>query len=302
MQSLPSPYILVGDEIFAHDEAKVSASDRGFLYGDGIYETLRIYGGVPFEMEEHLERLHESAEALYMHLPWSDGELADKIRRTLEANETAEGRLRITVTRGEGDVRARPEELRSPEIVIRAQPYEPPGDEFYRRGVGVEISERIRNLPGALDPAIKSGNLLNNLLARFEMRQRDTFEILLPNSRGELTEGSLSNIFLVDGHSRLLTPSAESGILLGITRKWVMDLARGLGMEVVEKAVMPEELFEAKEAFITASTLEILPVKEVEGRTIGAGEAGPETLKLLDAYRQRVREYCANFRWPDPGE
>jgi branched-chain amino acid aminotransferase len=299
MKSLPSPYILVGDEIFAHHEAKVSASDRGFLYGDGIYETLRIYQGIPFEMEEHLGRLRESAEALYMFLPWSDEELARKIRRTLEANHTQEGRLRITVTRGEGDVRARPEELREPVIVIRAQPYEPPGEDYYHRGVSVEISERIRNLPDALDPAIKSGNLLNNLLARFEMRSKSTFETLLPNARGELTEGSLSNIFLVDVEGRLITPSAESGILLGITRKWVMDLAEGSGLEVLEKGVTAAELYEAREAFITASTLEILPVTRVEDKTIGLGQAGPVTLALLETYREGVNDYIQSFRWPE---
>jgi len=299
MKSLRSPYILVGDEIFAHHEAKVSASDRGFLYGDGIYETLRIYRGIPFEMEEHLERLRESAEALYMFLPWSDEELAKKIRRTLEANETQEGRLRITVTRGEGDVRALPEDLRDPVIVIRAQPYEPPAEDFYQRGVNVEISERIRNLPDALDPAIKSGNLLNNLLARFEMRSKNTFETLLPNARGELTEGSLSNIFLVDGEGRVITPSADSGILLGITRKWVMELARASGLEVVEKAVMAEELLQAREAFVTASTLEILSVTRVEDTRIGQGEAGPVTLALLKAYRQGVLDYVQSFNWPE---
>ncbi|MBC8366720.1 aminotransferase class IV [bacterium] len=299
MKSLPSPYILVGDEIFPHHEAKVSASDRGFLYGDGIYETLRIYQGIPFEMEEHLGRLRESAEALYMVLPWSDEELARKIQRTLEANETQEGRLRITVTRGEGDVRARPEDLRNPVIVIRAQPYEPPAEDFYLRGVSVEISERIRNLPDALDPAIKSGNLLNNLLARFEMRNEGTFETLLPNARGELTEGSLSNLFLVDGKGRLVTPSADSGILLGITRKWVIDLARTSGLEVLEKAVLAEELYEAQEAFITASTLEILPVTRVEDKPIGNGVAGSVTLALLETYRQGVRDYIESFDWPE---
>jgi branched-chain amino acid aminotransferase len=298
MQSLPSPFILVGDEIFSHDEAKISASDRGFLYGDGIYETLRIYGGAPFEMEEHLTRLRESARALYMFLPWGDGELADKIRRTLEANNTVEGRLRITVTRGEGDVRRRPEEMSDPVIVIRAQPYEPPASDLYHHGVEVEISSRIRNVPGALDPAIKSGNLLNNLLARFEMHSREAFEVLLPNLRGELTEGSLSNIFLVDAQGRLLTPWPESGILMGITRKHVMELARAMGIELLEQPVFPEDLLAAKEAFITASTLEILPIRRVEQTDIGEGRAGSLTLALLDAYRKRVGEYCSHFQWP----
>jgi len=300
MRSLPSPYILIGDEVFPRSRAKVSASDRGFLYGDGIYETLRIYGGRPFEMEEHLGRLRESAAALYMHFPWSDRQLAGKIRRTLEANETVEGRLRITVTRGEGDVRARPEALLEPLIVIRAQPYEPPPDGLYRCGVKVEISRRVRNIPGALDPSIKSGNLLNNLLARFEMRDDEAFETLLPNPQGELTEGSLSNFFLVDSRGSLLTPRPESGILLGITRKNVMELAREEGLEVLEQAVFPGDVAEAREAFITASTLEILPVSRVEATEIGEGRAGPVTLGLLEAYRRRVRAYIEEFRWPDP--
>ena len=292
MKTKPAPHVLIGDRLLPREEACVSVEDRGFLYGDGIYETLRIYGGCPYLLGEHLRRLRKSAHLLYMELPWSDRELAGRIARLLEANRIPESRLRVTVTRGLGDVRARPDQMRDPLLVARQEGLTPPPPELYEKGVSVEIVERLRNLPGALDPAIKSGNLLNNLLARFEMKNPDSFEILLPNHRGELTEGSLSNLFLVDGRGRLVTPSPECGLLLGITREHVMLLARGQGLEVLEARVMPEDLLAAREAFITASTLEIMPVARVGEHKIGEGRPGPVTRRLREAYRLEVCEYC----------
>ncbi len=291
-RALPaSAYVLIDDELHPRARAALPVSDRGFLFGDAVYETLRAYGGCPFLLEEHLQRLRRSATALYLDLPWTDAELAARLRRLLAANRIGEGRIRITVTRGSGDVRARPDQLGPPRLVMSAEPLAAE-DEVIQEGVKVEISRRVRNLPDALDPAIKSGNLLNNLLARFEMKDPDSFEVLLPNQQGELTEGSLSNLFIVDETGRLRTPALASGLLPGITRALVLELAALEGLATAEVAIMPAELLAAREAFLTASTIEILPVAQVEERMFPAPLPGPRTLLLRERYRARVRDYC----------
>ncbi|MDP6418183.1 MAG: aminotransferase class IV [Candidatus Krumholzibacteria bacterium] len=296
MKAEMASHVLLNLRVIPVGEAKVSVSDRGFLFGDGIYETLRVYGGCPFLLDEHLLRLRESGRSIYLDLPWSDGELKEGVRELLETNRISEGRMRITVTRGIGDVRARPHEMKDPLLVIRVEHYEAPAEDYYETGVKVEIADRFRNLPAALDPAVKSGNFLNNLLARFEMKREDSFEILLPNHRGELTEGSLSNLFLVDERGKLLTPSPESGLLLGITRSHVLEIARSEGLDLRECTILPRDLREASEAFLTASTLEILPIAFVEEKRIGEPGMGPVTAMLREAYRREVLEYCHRKR------
>lgn len=286
--------VLIGDRLLPRDEAVLPVSDRGFLYGDAVYETLRAYEGHPFLLPQHLERLRRSASALYMSLPWSSAELALRLLRLLDANSIDQGRIRITVTRGMGDLRASLDEMGTPHLIMTADPLTPPAAEVYERGVSVEIASRIRNLPGALDPAIKSGNLLNNLLARFEMKHADTFEVLMPNHRGELSEGSLSNLFIVDDAGRLHTPGEESGLLAGITRALVIEIARNEGLECIEGRLTREDLMAAREAFLTASTMELLPIRRVDGERIGPGGAGSMTTLLLERYRERVREDCAS--------
>jgi branched-chain amino acid aminotransferase len=168
---------------------------------------------------------------------------------------------------------------------------EPLPEDVVSDPVGVEIASRVRNLPGALDPAIKSGNFLNNILARFEMRDPSVFEVLLPNHEGDLTEGSLSNLFIVDGEGVLLTPGSGSGLLPGITRDLVMTLARDEGIPVSETSVRPDNLFAAKEAFLTASTIEILPIHSVDGRKLAGAAPGEMTTLLQARYREAVNAY-----------
>ncbi len=280
-------FVLIDDRLLPAAEACLPVSDRGFLYGDAVYETLRSYGGRPFLLAAHLERLARSARAIYLELPWPAAELGARLARLLAANRIDAGRLRITVTRGEGDLRARPEQLGPPRLVMTAEPFVPPPAALYAQGVPVEIAARPRNLPGALDPAIKSGNLLNTLLARFEMRAPDSFEVIMLNHRGELGEASLANLFLVDAAGVLRTPALASGILAGITRGLVLELARAEGLEVREGPLAPVALFEAHEAFLTASTLEIMPIASVDGRPLVAA-AGPLTRRLQARYRDRV--------------
>ncbi len=290
-KSMVPQQILVGDRIVPAEQAVLSVSDRGFLYGDAVYETLRAYQGIPFLIDEHLRRLRRSAASLYLELPWNDADLKERLGRLLEANRIREGRMRINVTRGVGDIRARQAELRSPSLTMTTDHL--PADVAPAPSVAVEIATRMRNLPGALDPAIKSANFLNNILARFEMRDPQAFEVLLPNHVGELTEGSLSNLFIVTASGELITPASDSGLLPGITRDLVMQLGREAGLVTREAVVRPLDLFAAHEAFLTASTIEILPIHSVDGNSIG-GEAPGKVARLLQkGYRRKVEEYLS---------
>ncbi len=280
-------FVLLDDRLVPAGEACLPVSDRGFLYGDAVYETLRSYGGRPFRLNAHLERLARSARAIYLDLPWPAAELAVRLDRLLAANRIDAGRLRITVTRGPGDLRARPEQLGPPRLLMTAEPFTPLPEALYARGVPVEIAARPRNLPGALDPAIKSGNLLNTLLARFEMRDPASFEVIMLNHRGELGEASLANLFLVDAQGVLRTPALDSGILAGITRGLVLELARAAGLDPQEGPLAPAALFAAREAFLTASTLEVMPIASVDGLPLPAA-AGPVARHLHARYRERV--------------
>lgn len=286
-----SDYVLIGDEVIPIAEACLPIGDRGFLFGDAVYETLRSYDGCPFLLHEHLRRLRHSAAALYMELPWTDADLAERLQRLLRANRIDAGRIRITVTRGDGDVRALPDQIGPPRLVMSAEALAPLPAHL-AGGVRVEISRRIRNLPSALDPAIKSANLLNNLLARFEMKSADSYEVLLPNHDGELTEGSLTNLFLIDGEGCLRTPALESGLLAGITRALVLTLAEEEDIPTAECRITPDELLDAREAFLTASTIEIMPIGWVEDRPLADPIPGPVTRRLQECYRECVRDYC----------
>ncbi|MCP4547775.1 MAG: hypothetical protein GY835_15040 [bacterium] len=286
-------YVLIDETLIPEGQACLPVTDRGFLFGDAIYETLRSYNGRPFLVEEHFERLRSSADAIYLQLPWSDADLRERLERLLTANSLNESRIRITVTRGDGDMRAcTPEELGPPRLVITARPFQPVAPILYQQGVKVEIADRVRNHPAALDPAIKSGNLLNNVLARLEKRDPESFEVLLPNHLGNIAEGTHTNIFLVDAAGRLHTPSLASGLLPGITRALILQLAERDNVEVVEGEMSAIDLFGAREVFITASTIEILPVSRVDDHVPKMATPGEITRRLSSMYRRSVESYC----------
>jgi branched-chain amino acid aminotransferase len=267
------------------EQATVSVLDNGFTFGDSVYETLRTYASRPFHLDRHLDRLRASAGRLGIAIPQHDAELARRVDAVLERAANAESYIRLVVSRGVGEVSYRLDRVHGPTVVVLVKPHEPPAAACYELGVEATLSSFRRNHPAALDPAIKSCNLLNNLLAAREAQARGAFEPILLNQAGELAEGGSSNLFLVRS-GRLLTPPLSAGILPGITRAVVLELARALDIASDERTLLPDELFGADEAFITSSLKETLPLRAVDGRPIGPGKPGPITQRLLAAFRE----------------
>ncbi len=267
------------------EQATVSVLDNGFTFGDSVYETLRTYGGRPFHLDRHTRRLRASAGRLGIAVPQDDAELARRVAAVLERAANAESYIRVMVSRGVGDVSYRLDRVLGPTVVVLVKPFDAFPEPCYLEGVDVTVSSLRRNHPAALDPAIKSCNLLNNLLAAREARERGAFEPILLNHAGELAEGGSSNLFLVR-EGALLTPPLSAGILPGITRAVVLELAAGLGIPAAEATLWPADLLAADEAFLTSSLKEAMPVRSVDGAPIGVGRPGPVTQRLLAAYRE----------------
>jgi branched-chain amino acid aminotransferase len=275
----------VNGEITPAELAHVSVLDNGFLFGDAVYETLRTYGGRPFHLDRHLARLRRSARRLAIPLPEGDDGLTRDADALLRRAANSESYLRIIVSRGAGDASYRFDRVKGPTIVMLCKPYEPLPDRYYAEGVPVIVSAVRRNPPRALDPAIKSCNLINNILATQEAQAKGAMEPLLLNETGEVAEGAGSNVFLVkDGV--LLTPPLEAGILPGVTRQVVLELARAQETTVREEPIAVKDLLAADEAFITSTLKELVPIASVDGAPLGRGRPGPITLRLLEAFRQ----------------
>jgi len=277
-------WVYLNDRFVPQEEAVVSVFDHGFLYGDGVYETLRAYRGRVFQLAEHLARLERSASRIQLRLPVGPERLADLVRESLRRNQLQEAYLRITLSRGTGEIGLDPALCKSPTLVIIAKPFQPYPESIYADGVAVIIAKTRRNLPEALSPQVKSLNFLNNILAKMEAKTAGAHEALMLNHRGELTEGTTSNVFTVRG-GRLLTPSVESGILEGITRGLVLQLAAELGIPSEETRLTVEDLTRAEECFLTNTTQEVLPVTQVDGRMIGNGRPGGITRRLHASFR-----------------
>ncbi len=274
--------------------AVVSVFDHGFLYGEGVYETLRTYGGEPFLFERHMRRLRTSASMLALPIPIDDAEIDDRFRATMRAGgldggTDKEAYIRLLVTRGVGDLSYDPAVCPEPSIVVIVKPQVDPPREAFQRGVGVAIVSTVRNHPATVNPLIKSNNLLNNALAMQEAVRRGAFEGVMRNYRGELAEGTTSNLFIVK-HGAALTPPLDAGLLPGITREFVFELGADRAVPVREAVLRDDDLFGADEAFLTSTTREIVPIVQVDNRPIGTGVPGPITLALLDAFRRKAQE------------
>jgi branched-chain amino acid aminotransferase len=291
-----SATINVNGRITGERDGVISVLDHGFLYGEGVYEVVRAYGREPFLLDRHLRRMRTSASMIDLPMPFSDEEITARIADTAAAfceqpeNRGADGLyVRFLLTRGAGEISYDPHGCPTPSLVIIVKAIAAPAAEAFARGVGVVLVSVVRNHPGSLNPLIKSNNLLNNALAAQEAIRRGAFEGVMHNHRGEVSEGSSTNIFIVR-NGTVLTPPLDAGLLSGITRGLVLELGPGIGLPMGEVALCDADLFTADEAFVTSTTRELVPVVRVDDRTIGAGVPGPITKRLLDAYRGKVRE------------
>jgi branched-chain amino acid aminotransferase len=267
--------------------ARISVFDRGFLYGDSIYEVLRTYGGEPFELEAHLRRLRRSAALIGLRLPLSMARLRARLAAALRAAGNRESYVRLIVTRGEGPIGLDPALAVHPHVIVLVRPLHPPPAEVYARGVSIRVVDVRRNLRQAIDPAAKTGNYLNNVLALREARARGGYEALMLDARGRVAEGSTSNVFAVFGR-RVATPPLD-GILAGVTRDLVLKLARKLGHPAEERPLRRADLLRADELFLTSTLREVVPIARVDGRRVGRGAPGEITRRLLEAFRERAR-------------
>jgi branched-chain amino acid aminotransferase len=284
----------VNGRISGEREAVIPVFDHGFLYGEGVYETLRTYHERPFLLDRHLRRLRTSAEMISLSVPLTDDQFEARIAETARAASTQLGAgpcdwyIRILLTRGVGELTYDPAACPTPSVVIVVKPFEAPKPEVYEQGVMVALVSIVRNHPDSVNPLIKSNNLLNNALAMQEAFRRGAFEGVMRNYRGELSECTTANLFVVK-NGEALTPPLASGLLAGITRELVFELGRAEAIPVREAVLRDKDLFEADEVFLTSTTRELLPITRVDEREIGNGRPGPVTRRLLDAFRHQAQ-------------
>lgn len=281
-----SELVYLNGALIPRSQAVIPVTDYGFLYGFGLFETMRAYHGQVFRLDRHLRRLTRSAEILGLAEGIPD--LTGAVRETIRVNRLSDARIRITVSIGEGGMVPDPGTCRKPTVLILAGPYQPYSEPVYERGFEVITSSIRRNSQSPLS-RLKSANYLESLLAKQEAKKTGADEALCLNEKGLVAEASMSNIFLVCDGS-LLTPKEDSGILPGITRETVLELADRLKIGFSERDISPEEAFQAEEAFLTNSLLEIMPLTKLDGQPIGSGRTGPVTQKLRAAYQKLVLE------------
>ena len=280
-----SATVNVNGRITAESDAVISVFDHGFLYGEGIYETMRTYHRRPFLYDRHLKRLRRSARMIELALPFTDEELAAQIRSTQAcAKIDGEVYIRVLVTRGIGELTYDLKATPNPSIVIIVKPQVDPEPEAYDRGVRVVLVDIVRNHPDSVNPMIKSNNLMNSALAMQEALKSNAFEGVMRNYRGELSECTTSNLFIVK-NGVALTPPLDAGLLPGITREFLFDVGKDVGVDVREQVLRDADLFGADEAFLTSTTREVVPIVTVNDRTIGSGKPGPITWRLLNGFR-----------------
>ena len=282
--------VYVNGRIAPADQAVIPVYDHGFVYGEGVYETLRTYNRIPFLYEQHCRRLRASAGYLALDVPFTDAELRRWIDDTVAAaGELREAYIRVLLTRGVGDLSYDPKATPTPSLIIIVKPFDEPPARVFEEGIKISLVSILRNHPGSVNPIIKSNNLLNNALAMQEALRRGGEEALMCNYRGELSECAQSNFFMVrDGVA--LTPKTDAGLLEGITREFIFEVGDDAGIKVEKTTLMPRDLDSAEEAFITGSTRELSPVVRIDGRIIGNGVPGPITLDLLARYRRYAWE------------
>ena len=280
--------VYLNGSFLPRSQARLSPFDYGLLYGYGLFETMRAYSGHIFLLERHLARLYRSAKTLEINLSLDTDELKEAIYATLRANNLKDARIRLTLSGGEGEIVPDLSTCKSPTVLIVASPYTPYPSQSYEQGFKAILSSIRRNSQSPL-PRLKSLNYCDNLLARQEAKAAGADEAILLNEEGFVAEGSTSNIFLISSQI-LLTPSEDCGILPGITREVVLEIAKSLGIRAEERKITVVELLKADEAFFTNSLMEIMPLTKVNEQSIGSGRAGAATKKLMSAYKELVKQ------------
>jgi branched-chain amino acid aminotransferase len=275
--------VYIDGRYYDEKSAKISVFDHGLLYGDGVFEGIRAYNGRVFKLAEHIERLFYSAKAILLTLPMSADEIADAVLETCRKNKIRDGYIRLVVTRGRGTLGLNPNSCKDPSIIIIAGKIQLYPPEFYEKGLEIVTVPTVRNLHGAVNPAIKSLNYLNNILAKIEANNAGCEEAIMLNAEGYVAECTGDNLFLVR-KGELLTPPLSAGALHGITRNTVMELAAASGMRVSEPNLTRYDVFNADECFLTGTGAELAPVVKVDGRVIGNGKPGRVTRELVRAY------------------
>ena len=280
--------IFLSGKLVNKEQAVVSVFDHGLLYGDGVFEGIRVYGGKVFLLKEHIERLYESAKAIRLTIPMSLSQMIQATKDTVAANGIGDGYVRLVVTRGAGSLGLDIRKTSNPQVIIIADTITLYPPEIYQNGMNLITASTIRNHPGALPARIKSLNYLNNILAKIEGTDAGTVEALMLNHKGEVAECTGDNIFILK-NGVLKTPSPDAGILEGITRNAVLRLAREAGIPTQETTLIRHDLYVADEMFLTGTAAEVVPVVSLDGRLIGDGKPGPITRRLLELFHEFTR-------------
>ncbi|MCR4398050.1 MAG: branched-chain-amino-acid transaminase [Firmicutes bacterium] len=279
-----SRLVYADGSMIPRQDAKVSVFDHGLLYGDGVFEGIRAYNGRVFKLAEHIRRLYESAHSILLRIPLDQKEMEEAVLQTVRANGFRDCYIRLVVTRGVGDLGLDPSKCGEPSVFIVADDIILYPEEAYRKGLPVMSVAVRRTAPDALSPRVKSLNYLNNVMAKAIANLAGVPEVLMLNQQGYVVEGTGDNVFIVRGRT-LITPAPYLGILEGVTRNTVMEMASSMGFEVSEGVFSLHDVYVADECFLTGTAAEIAPVTVVDGRAIGTGEPGPVTRRLMEGFR-----------------
>lgn len=279
------PLVYIDGKFYPKSEAKISVFDHGLLYGDGVFEGIRVYDGKIFQLDSHIDRLYESANSIDLRIPMTKEEIKKAVIETVRRQKFKDAYIRIVVTRGVGDLGLDPEKCKKPSVIIIVEPLPP----LYGEGATAIIASTRRNHPAALNPAIKSLNYLNNILAKIEANKAGAMEAIMLDLRGFISEGTGDNIFIVK-NGKIITPPPYASILVGITRNLVIDIAKKLGYEVEERDITVHELLNADEAFLTGTAAEVVPLLKVNGKNIGDGKPGPITTAIREKFKELTKE------------
>ena len=281
--------IYIDGKFYSEANAKISVFDHGLLYGDGIFEGIRFYNGRVFRLEEHLLRLWDSARSICLEIPMTMPDMTEAVLETIRQNHLRDGYIRLLVTRGIGNLGLNPTQCKSPSVIIIAATIALYHQDFYRKGLTIVTCATRRSNPAALNPAVKSLNYLNNVMARIEANLAGADEALMLNDAGNVAECTADNVFIVK-HGQIFTPPVAAGALRGITRSVVFEIAAELGVKVRETDITRHDVFVADECFLTGTAAEIVPVVKADGRSIGNGKPGPITARIIARFRQVTRE------------